>query len=263
MYFKPSILFAIVSGILITLPACTPETAQPPPDKKPRSCETSSYLNFNTSWLKTATWKDVFCKIYANHAQRYIPVYARMHFQIGSETMFSANWPFSSLGLDISGDSYVDLYLENREIVVLTHTKLQGSETELQPLARERFLLDSEEDMKSLHAMYLSDNPWVCIIPDLQGNAYQTLQNLKDLQIHIPCSEHLILHLIPLAFFDNYEKEERARSPKEFKRMAQSEAITARIFKNETMETILRQYHEKSDAIDDAPLTIQTVYFSE
>lgn len=186
-----------------------------------------------------------------------------MDFQIGSDTVFSAHWPLPTLGLHESGDSYVDLYLENREIIVLTHTQLQGSETELQPLARERFLLDSEEDMKSLHAMYLSDNPWICIIPNLQGNAYQTLQNLKDLQMHIPYSERLMLHPIPLAFFYNYEKEERARSPKEFKRMAQSEAITARIFKNETMENILRQYHEEEDAIDNAPLTIQTVLFSE
>ncbi|SEH83487.1 hypothetical protein [Akkermansia glycaniphila] len=263
MYFNPSILLAITAGILITLPACTPETAQSPTHKKSRRCEASAYLTFNTSWLETATWKDVFCKIYANLAKSYIPAYACMDFQIGSDTVFSAHWPLPTLGLHESGDSYVDLYLENREIIVLTHTQLQGSETELQPLARERFLLDSEENMKSLHAMYLSDNPWICIIPDLQGNAYQTLQNLKDLQMHIPYSKRLMLHPIPLAFFYNYEKEERARSPKEFKRMAQSEAITARIFKNETMESILRQYHEEKDAIDNAPLTIQTVLFSE
>lgn len=263
MYFNPSILLAITAGILITLPACIPETAQPPPNKKPKSCRESAHLNFGTSWLETATWKDVFCKIYTNIVTGNIDANACMDFKIGRETMFSANWPRQTPGIDESGDAYIDLYLENRAIIVLTHTKLQGSETELLPLARERFLLDSEEDMKSLHAMYLSDHPWICIIPDLQGNAYQTLQNLKDLQIHIPYNERTILNLIPLAFFYNGEKEERARSPKEFKRMAQSETITARIFKNETMENILRQYHEEEDAIDNAPLTIQTVLFSE
>lgn len=186
-----------------------------------------------------------------------------MDFQIGNQTMFSAHWKTLSQKISESGDSYVDLYVKNREIIVLTHTKLQGSETELLPLVRERFRLDSEGDMKSLHTLYLSDNPWICVIPDLQGNAYQTLQNLRDLQTHIPYNERLSINIVPLIFFYNNEKEERARSPKEFKRMEQAEVIIARIFKNESIKSILQQCDQEMDAISNAPLTIQTVIIEE
>lgn len=188
-----------------------------------------------------------------------------MDFKIGDDSLFFAHWVVlsqSSAIISESGNSYIDLYLENREITVLTHTKLQGSETELLPLVRERFSLDSEEDMKTLHAMYLSDNPWICIIPELQGNAFQTLHNLKDLQRYIPYTERISFNIIPLAFFGHFEKE-RARSPKELKRMEQSHAIVVKIFKHETIESVSRQCREEIDAIDNAPMAIQTVLFSE